>query len=178
MRRLELHTARLVLGPVGWQDMEDMARLKAHAGAFGRMLGGVRSRMEAEREMAQDVAFWGARGFGIFTIREKGVFLGMTGVHDRPDGRGLALRIALFPTASGRGVAREAAGRALAFVLENGADRVIGIAREDNLPSRIVLGSIGMAHVATFMRNATRMFLYERRRHPHVLPLSGPGDRA
>lgn len=164
MRRLELHTARLVLAPVGWHDMDDMARLKANAGAFGRMLGGVRSRMDAEREMGEDVAFWGAHGVGMFTIRENGVFLGMTGVHERPDGRGMALRIALFPTASGRGIAREAAGRALSFVLENGVDRVVAVAREDNLPSRIVLGSIGMAHAETFMRGSTRMFLYARER--------------
>lgn len=163
MRPLELRTARLVLAPVGWQDIDDMTRLKADVGAFGSMLGGVRSRVRSEEEMAEDIAFWGKRGVGMFTIRENGKFLGMTGFHERPDGRGLALRISLFPWASGRGIAREAAGRALSFAFENGVNRVVAVAREDNFPSRVVLGGIGMRHVDSFMRGNTRMFLYERR---------------
>lgn len=61
----ELRTARLVLTPVNWPDLEDMIALKADAGAFGRMLGGVRSRTEAEQDMAEDVAFWARRRIGI-----------------------------------------------------------------------------------------------------------------
>ncbi len=160
----ELQTARLILRPVNWPDMEDMARLKADVGAFGCMLGGVRGRARAEAEMAEDVAFWAERGVGIFSIFEQGRFVGMTGVHERPDGRGLGLRIALFPWASGRGIAREAAGAALNFVLDQGVERVVAVAREDNLPSRIVLGGIGMAQVEQFERDGHVMLVYERRR--------------
>lgn len=159
----ELQTARLLLRPVNWQDMESMARLKSDIGAFGAMLGGVRSRVQAEREMAEDVAFWARRGVGIFSIFEKNIFVGMTGVHERPDGRGLGLRIALFPHVSGRGIAREAAGRALSFTLDSGEERVIAVTREDNLASRIVLGSIGMTLVSQFLRDGQMMLLYEKR---------------
>lgn len=138
-----------------------MARLKANAGAFGKMLGGTRSRLQAEDEMAEDVAFWARRGMGIFSIREDDRFVGMTGVHERPDGRGLALRFALMPSAAGRGIAREAAAAGLRFVLDLGEERVIAVAREDNLASRIVLGSIGMNHCASFERDGYEMLVYE-----------------
>lgn len=138
-----------------------MARLKGNAASFGRMLGGVRSRVQSEADMAEDVAFWARTGLGIFAIREKGIFVGMTGVHERPDGRGLGLRFALRPEAAGRGIAREAAGAALRFVLDRGVSRVMAVAREDNLASRIVLGSIGMHQSDTFERDGYTMLVYE-----------------
>ncbi|MCX5615251.1 GNAT family N-acetyltransferase [Bombella saccharophila] len=162
----ELRTARLLLRPVNWPDMEDMARLKADGAAFGSMLGGVRSRAQAEAEMAEDVAFWAERGVGIFSIIEQNRFVGMTGVHERPDGRGLGLRFALFPWASGRGIAREAAAIALNFVLDTGIERVVAVAREDNRASRLVLGSIGMSLLDQFERDGHTMLVYERRQTP------------
>lgn len=164
MQGQSLRTARLVLRPVNWADMEDMARLKADIGAFGGMLGGVRNCVQAEEEMAADIALWARRGVGIFTISEQNCFIGMTGVHERPDGRGLGLRIALFPRVAGRGLAREAAGCALYYTLGAGEERVIAVTREDNLASRIVLGGIGMILVETFQRDGHNMLLYEKRR--------------
>jgi hypothetical protein len=57
MRSDILRTARLVLEPVSWRNLDEVAALKADAGAFGLMLGGVRNRVQTEAEMAQDVAF-------------------------------------------------------------------------------------------------------------------------
>ena len=156
-----VRTARLLLAPVQWRDMDDMAALKGDAGAFGLMLGGVRSRVQAEAEMADDLAFWARRGVGIFTVREVGRFLGMTGMHERPDGRGLSLRFALFPWARGRGVAREAAAAALRFAHDAGEVRVIAVAREDNFGSRTTLGGIGMTVVDRFERDGSPMLVYE-----------------
>lgn len=156
-----IRTARLVLAPVGWRDMDDMAALKADAGAFGLMLGGVRSRPQAEAEMADDLAYWARRGLGTFTMREDGRFLGMTGLHDRPDGRGVSLRFALFPFARGRGVAREAAAAALRFAHDAGERRVIAVAREANFGSRTVLGGIGMTVCDRFERDGHPMLVYE-----------------
>ncbi|WP_201740048.1 GNAT family N-acetyltransferase [Aristophania vespae] len=155
-----------MLRPVSWQDMEPMVRLKKDIGAFGTMLGGVRNRVQAEREMAEDIAFWAERKVGIFSIFENGQFVGMTGVHERPDGRGLGLRIALFPYVSGRGIAREAAGRVLSFTFEAGEKRVVAVTREDNLASRIVLGSIGMTLSEQFQRDGQTMLLYEKSQAP------------
>ncbi|QEO17512.1 GNAT family N-acetyltransferase [Acetobacter vaccinii] len=156
-----VRTPRLVLQPVRWSDIEDMARLKADSGAFGRMLGGVCTRQQAEREMADDIAFWACHRVGIFTIQENGRFVGMTGLHDRPDGRGFGLRFALFPWASGRGLAREAANAALNVAHDAGMRRVVAVAAENNLASRTILGSIGMRHTDSFTRNGQVMEVYE-----------------
>jgi len=156
-----VRTARLVLAPVGWRDMDDMAALKGDAGAFGLMLGGVRRRQEAEAEMAQDVAFWARHRVGIFTIRENGLFHGMTGLHERPDRRGMGLRFAIFPRSRGRGIAREAAAAALRFGHEQGVERIVAVARETNIASRTVLGGIGMTPCETFERDGYVMLVYE-----------------
>ncbi|GAN55341.1 GNAT family N-acetyltransferase [Tanticharoenia sakaeratensis] len=163
-----IRTPRLLLEPVSWRDLDNLARLKADAGAFGMMLGGVRSRQQTEDELISDVALWGRRGVGMFTMNEIDApearrMVGITGVHERPDGRGLGLRIALWPWASGRGLAREGAGSALRFTHEQGEPVVIAVTREDNRASRLVLGSIGMRHIATFPRGGHQMLIYESR---------------
>jgi RimJ/RimL family protein N-acetyltransferase len=138
-----------------------MIALKGDAGAFGMMLGGVRSRTQATGEMVTDIAFWARRRIGIFTIRENGRFQGMTGVHERPDGLGLGLRFALWPQARGRGLAREAAAAALRFAHEQGEKRVVAVARESNFASRTILGGIGMSVCGSFERAGQPMLIYE-----------------
>lgn len=159
-------TGRLVLRPVNWRDIDDMARLKADGGAFGQMLGGVCTRQHAEKEMADDIAFWACYRVGIFTVHEHGKFVGMTGIHDRPDGRGFGLRFALYPWASGRGIAREAANAALSFTHNAGIARVIAVAKESNQASRSILKGIGMHECEQFMRNGQTMLVYESVRAP------------
>lgn len=161
-----VRTGRLLLAPVGWADLPDMVALKKDAGAFGLMLGGVRSTTEATEEMAADIAFWARRRAGIFTIRENGLFHGMTGVHERPDGRGLGLRFALWPRSRGRGVAREAAAAALRFAHDAGEPRVVAVSRADNFGSRTILGGIGMIVCEVFERAGLSMVVYESLRHP------------
>lgn len=161
-----VRTGRLVLAPVTWSDMDDMARLKGDAGAFGLMLGGVRRRAEVEAEMIVDLAFWARRGVGIFTVRENGQFVGMSGLHERPDARGLGLRFALFPAARGRGIARDAAAAALRFAHDAGEERIIAVTRETNFASRTVLGGIGMTVCDRFERDGYRMLVYESVRAP------------
>ncbi|XAE45024.1 GNAT family N-acetyltransferase [Nguyenibacter vanlangensis] len=167
-----IRTGRLVLEPIAWRDMDDMARLKADAGAFGMMLGGVRGRQQAEMEMADDLACWARNGVGIFAIREDGRFIGMTGLHERPDGRGLGLRFALWPWAAGRGLASEAAWAVLNFAHDNGIRRIIAVARETNIASRTILGGIGMTLCDSFMRDGHQMLVYEsvREQRPDPLP--------
>ena len=156
-----LRTARLLLAPVAWADLADMVALKGNAGAFGMMLGGVRSRVQATDEMAADVAFWARRRIGIFTVREDGVFHGMTGLHDRPDGRGVALRFAIWPHVRGRGIAREAAAAALRFAHDQGERQIVAMARESNFASRTILGGIGMTVCDRFERDGYAMLAYE-----------------
>ena len=109
------------------------------------------------------MAFWSARGFGMWTVRDSGgAFLGMTGFMERPDGRGIALRFAFWPEKRGRGFAREAASAALRFGHDQGKlRRIVAVARETNVASRTVLGGIGMREAEGFEQGGHRMILYE-----------------
>jgi RimJ/RimL family protein N-acetyltransferase len=152
---------------VGGWDLADLQALKSDPLVFAVMLGGVRSRAQTTKELADDVAFWGAHGYGIWAVRERagGAFLGITGLKDRPDGRGVALRFALWPEAQGRGLAREAASAALRYGHEQaGLARIIAVARQSNFASRTVLGSIGMSECDAFNQMGFAMLVYESRR--------------
>ena len=154
-------TARLQLTPVSGSDLHDLVALKADPEVFALMLGGVRSPWVTADELAADIAYWAVHGVGIFAIREGRRFHGITGIHHRPDGRGAALRFALWPEARGRGLAREAAIAALRYAHDRvGLRRIVAVAREDNFGSRMVLGSIGMAVGETFQRDGNRMLMY------------------
>jgi RimJ/RimL family protein N-acetyltransferase len=160
----QFRTARLHLRPVSGADLSDLIALKADPMVFGQMLGGVRSPWQVAEELAQDIAFWARFGAGMFVIHEGRGFQGITGIHERPDGRGLALRFAVWPDARGRGIAREAASAALRFIHDQaGIPRVIAVARADNFGSRIVLGSIGMVEADAFLRDGHVMLVYESR---------------
>ena len=167
-----LRTGRLLLTPVAWTDLPDLIALKSDPRVFAVMLGGVRTRVQAAEELAADIGFWAARGYGIWTIRTAdpgiagpGAFQGLTGLMQRADGRGVALRFALWPEARGRGLAREAAAAALMFGHEHaGLARIVAVAREDNVASRTVLGGIGMIERERFVRDGREMVLYDSRR--------------
>lgn len=159
-----LRTGRLVLTPVGGADLPDLRALKSDPQVFAVMLGGVRGPTEAAEELARDVIAWGANGFGIWAVRETpgNRFVGVTGLERRPDGRGVALRFALGQDAQGRGLAREAAGAALRFGHDNaGLTRIVAVARESNVGSRVVLGAIGMTECDSFGQNGYRMVMFE-----------------
>ncbi len=136
--------------------------LKADPLVYGQMLGGVRSRWQVIDELSEDRITWAADGIGMFAIRERRSFQGITGIHERPDGRGRALRFAVWPEARGRGLAREAASAALRFAHDHARlPRVVAVARSDNFGSRMVLGSIGMRECDAFLRDGHVMLVYE-----------------
>ena len=162
-----LRTARLVLTPVAWTDLPDLAGLKADPRVFAIMLGGIRHPVRTAEELAEDIAFWAAHGCGIWAVRDpaSGALQGITGFMQRPDGRGIALRFAFWPHARGRGLAREAAGAALQFGHERaGLHRIVAAARQDNFASCTVLGGIGMSECETFLQHGHWMVLYESTR--------------
>jgi RimJ/RimL family protein N-acetyltransferase len=157
-----LRTARLVLTPVNGTDLADLRAIKADPLVFAIMLGGVRSAQQAAEELADDIVGWATDGFGQWAIRERGRFIGITGLERRPDGRGIALRFALWPEAQGHGLAREAAAAALRFGHQQaGLPRIVAVAREDNFASRMVLGGIGMTECDSFLQSGYRMVMYE-----------------
>jgi RimJ/RimL family protein N-acetyltransferase len=159
-----LRTGRLWLRPVGYADLPELVRLKGDPRVFAIMLGGVRLPEQVARELAEDIAFWGRHGAGMWAVRsaEDERFLGLVGLHGRPDGRGVALRFALHAAAQGRGYASEAAGAALRFAHERaGLARVVAVARASNIGSRQVLGAIGMVLCESFLRDGEEVLLYE-----------------
>ncbi len=157
-----LRTARLTLTPVNGADLPDLIAIKADPRVFAVMLGGVRSIAETQEELAHDVRTWGAYGFGIWSLREGERFVGITGLETRPDGRGVALRFALWPEAQGRGLAREAGEAALRFGHDDaGLARIVAVARASNFASRTVLGGIGMTECGSFVQAGWDMVMYE-----------------
>jgi RimJ/RimL family protein N-acetyltransferase len=158
-----LNTARLSLLPPGPEQLPDLIRLKADEAVFGPMLHGVRTPARTKEELEDDIEFWLVRGYGTWSVfeRETGAFLGLCGLMERPDGRGVALRFALWPECRGKGYAREAAAAALAFGHRAGLKRIIAVARETNLSSRGVLTDIGMRECGTFHHQGHRMLMFE-----------------
>jgi RimJ/RimL family protein N-acetyltransferase len=161
-----VRTPRLTLRPVGPAHLADLVALKGDQAAFGLMLGGTRPAEAVARELDDDIAIWARRGYGSWAVHrtEDEAFLGLVALSERPDGRGVALRFALWPHTRGRGYAREAARAAIDFGHgPAGLPRIVAIAREDNLASRAVLEDLGMQAVEDFPRDGIRMLVYESR---------------
>lgn len=159
-----IRTGRLDLRPVWGADLPDLIALKADPRVFAVMLGGVRTAVQAEAELAEDIVFWGRHGVGMWTVREiaSGEFHGLVGILLRADGRGMALRFALEPDAQGRGFASEAAAAAVRFGHDRARlPRIVAVAREDNFASRAVLGAIGMRPCDRFSRDGVAMLVYD-----------------
>jgi RimJ/RimL family protein N-acetyltransferase len=158
-----LTTARLSLLPPGREHLPDLIRLKADERVFGFMLHGTRSPKRTKEELEDDMEFWLVRGYGTWSVFERatGEFLGIAGLMERPDGRGVALRFALWPECRGKGYAREAAAAALEFGHRAGLKRIIAVARESNMASRGVLADIGMREAGEFRHQGHRMVLFE-----------------
>ena len=160
-----VNTERLMMIPPGKENLPDLIRLKGDERVFGWMLHGTRSAERTAEELEDDIDFWAVRGYGTWCVfeRETGAFLGICGFMERPDGRGVALRYALWPECRGKGFAREAARAALAFGHRAGLARIIAVAREENLASRAVLEDLGMASAGEFRHQGHRMLVFESR---------------
>ncbi len=156
-------TARLSLLPPSPEQLPDLIRLKADERVFGLMLHGVRTPERTREELEDDIDFWRVRGYGTWSVFERGTgeFLGIAGLMERPDGRGLAMRFALWPECRGKGYAREAAAAGLEFGHRAGLARIIAVAWEQNHASRGVLGDIGMKECDEFQHRGRRMLVFE-----------------
>ncbi len=158
-----VRTERLMLLPVGLENLPELVRLKADPRVFSAMLHGVRTPERTREELEDDIDFWQVRGYGTWAVHSLAdeSFLGIAGLMERPDGRGVALRFAFWPEVRGRGYAREAAGAALAFGHRAGLARIIGVARETNTASRTVLAEIGMKPCGEYPYQGHRMLVFE-----------------
>lgn len=155
-------TERLSLLPPSPEHLPELIRLKADERVFGLMLHGVRAPERTREELEDDIEFWAVRGYGIWSVFERasGAFLGIAGLMERPDGRGVALRFALWPECRGHGFAREAARAALDFGHAAGLARIIAVAWAENVSSRMVLQDIGMSESSAFFHKGRRMVVH------------------
>lgn len=160
-------TPRLSLLPPGPEHLPDLIRLKADGSVFGFMLHGTRTPERTREELEDDMDFWQVRGYGTWSVFERGTgeFLGIAGLMERPDGRGIALRFALWPACRGKGYAREAARAGLDFGHAAGIRRIIGVARETNHASRAVLADIGMTERERYTHRGHEMVVFESLRN-------------
>jgi RimJ/RimL family protein N-acetyltransferase len=164
-----LQTGRLLLRPVSWRDLRHLTALKGDPRAYAPMLGGVRPPLIVAEELAEEIAAWSSLGYGIFALhtRELMHFIGIAGLQNRPDGRGVALRFALTPEQQGHGYAAEATSAVLRFGHERcDLARIVAVAREDNIASRQVLGAIGMIECGGFLRDGVEMLVFESLAQP------------
>ncbi len=159
-------TARLSMLPPGPEHLEELIRLKSDDRVFGYMLHGVRTPERTAEELEDDMDFWQVRGYGTWSVflRATGDFLGLAGLMERPDGRGVALRYAFWPEVRGHGYAREAAAAALEFGHRAGLARIIGVARASNAASRDVMTDIGMRECDNFLNRGHPMIVFESTR--------------
>lgn len=104
-----LETDRLLLRPIGPEDLDDFAALHAEP-EVTRFLGALDRSAAAERIRADEVE-WRERGHGIFVVthRESGEFLGRAGLKYWPQFVETELGWALRRDAWGNGYATEAA---------------------------------------------------------------------
>lgn len=157
-----LRTGRLLLTPYGWGDLAELTLLKADPRCWALMLGGVRTAWQTGQDLAEEISFWGSHDIGMWTVRKDGALIGVAGLHERPDSRGVALRFAFDPARRGHGLAREAAGAVLTDAHARARlTRVIAVTRDTNIGSRTVLGAIGMRVASEFGRDGDTMLLYE-----------------
>jgi RimJ/RimL family protein N-acetyltransferase len=169
----QLRTGRLLMQPVGFGDLADLVELKGDPRAFAVMLGGVRSAAMVAEELASEMSDWARLGYGVWAVRSAvdRRFVGLVGLQDRPDGRGVGLRFALRPQEQGFGFAAEAAGAALRFGHDwAGLERIVAAAREDNFASRAVLGAIGMVQVDAFVREGLVILVFQSLRQQSHAP--------
>ncbi|WP_240757007.1 GNAT family N-acetyltransferase [Roseicella aquatilis] len=158
-----VRTERLTLVPPGKENLPDLIRLKADPRVFELMLHGTRSEERTREELEDDIEFWQVRGYGTWCVylTATGEFLGIAGLMERPDGRGVALRFALWPECRGKGYAREAARAGLEFGHRVGLARIIAVAWVENVASRSVLRDIGMVECDSFTYRGRQMVVHE-----------------
>ena len=161
-----IRTGRLWLAPFSQADLPELVRFKSNPLTWATMLGGVRLPEQTAQELAEEISFWGRHDVGMWTARDESrTLLGVTGLHERYDSRGIALRVAFDPAVRGHGLAREAAGAVLQDAHNRaGLTRVVAVARDSNYASRMLLGAIGMREESTFQQGGHLMHLFASER--------------
>lgn len=122
---------------------------------------GQRSPDEVVRILADDIAHWQARGFGVWLLRRRGdeTVLGGAGLVLDDDWPSHELTWWLMPGARGRGFASEASRAIIAFAYDTlGWDQVRTFMRDHNTPAHRLAQRLGGTKIdrQTFPDGVTR----------------------
>lgn len=112
-----LHSQRLTLRMPVLADFEHHAAF--HASPRAAWEGGAKSRKDAWRIWASDVACWSLRGYGPFTVEMAGTFVGEVGIYQPDYFPGPEFGWMVTREAEGKGIAFEAAQMALGWVRDS-----------------------------------------------------------
>jgi ribosomal-protein-alanine N-acetyltransferase len=169
-----LQTERLVFRPFRETDLDDLAALFADPEVMRYLSRGVPlTRAETAERLERALRHWSQHGFGIWALFERGAFVGRCGVAylhfaDQPE-----LAYTLARRCWGKGLATEAAARALRYAFEEvGLPRVVAFARVENGASRRVLEKVGMTFRGPYEYEGHEAVAYEM-----VNPQRCPGER-
>ena len=163
-----IETERLILRPHRAEDFDDLAALWADP-EVTRFIGGRPSTAEESwARLLRYGGLWGLLGFGYWAVRDRasGRVVGEVGFADfhrglGPDFDGTPeIGWVLAPRAHGRGLAREAAGAALAWGDARSWPRTVCIIAPDNAPSLRLAEACGFREVrhTTYKDHPTIMF--------------------
>jgi RimJ/RimL family protein N-acetyltransferase len=150
---IELHTPRLRLRP--FTEADGTAHLALYQDPeVTRQLGGGpfagdQIAMRSRRAVEKFVRHWTEKGFGVFAVEElaTGRFLGQCGLNTIDELGEIEVLYALERAAWGRGLATEAARRALAYGFDEvGLERIVAVTRPEHARSRHVLEKLGMRY--------------------------------
>ncbi|MGW2563541.1 GNAT family N-acetyltransferase [Streptomyces sp. NPDC001514] len=164
-----LHTERLVLRPVGEQDLR-VAEVLWRDEKVRTYLGGPVSEDKIRIRRAY---LPGAAGVFAVALRQTGAMIGLVTIEPRSSRGATEVSYQLLPESWGMGLGREAVGAAVGWALESvpGSDRVVAVTRAANRASRELLEAIGMRCTVELVEYGERQAVYHTDRTPP--PLDG-----
>jgi RimJ/RimL family protein N-acetyltransferase len=165
----ELRTERLILRPLGPDDVDDVAVLNADARVM-EFFPGVLSRAESDAFLERVAAHWAAHGFGWWSLRSKSdeAFLGFAGLcrpnFEAPFTPCVEIGWRLGAAHWGQGYASEAAQIALRVGFEMiDLEEIVSFTARRNVRSQRLMERLGM------LRDADGDFLHPKVPSGHPL---------
>jgi RimJ/RimL family protein N-acetyltransferase len=162
---MRLETERLILRPVGAEDLDDLVRL--HADPAVREVFGAADAEEVRGWLARAEAEWADRGHGRLAVLDRvdGSFLGRSGLRRWPEFDEVEVSWALLPEVRGRGLATEAGRASLAWGFELFDDPYLtAMIGPSNAASIAVAERLGMERLREDVLHGDPTVVYAARR--------------
>ncbi|OLE55211.1 MAG: GNAT family N-acetyltransferase [Acidobacteria bacterium 13_1_20CM_3_53_8] len=146
----ELQTSRLRLRLFTMEDLEALAKIVSDTEVMKYIgVGGARDLLSAEKTIKTILSHWEKHGFGIWALEEKatGNLIGWCGLQHLDKTPEVEIAYLLDSPYWRQGFATEAARAVLAYGFEHlGLDRIVAVARPENIGSYRVMEKVGMEY--------------------------------